>query len=69
MLEYAVYTVATPEACAAILWKNSKESLAAAEALKITSHDFKFPPEFQHGHALEIIANTKLVKWTTSIST
>ncbi|ASN78843.1 acetyl-CoA carboxylase carboxyltransferase alpha subunit (chloroplast) [Porphyra umbilicalis] len=41
MLEYAVYTVATPEACAAILWKNSKESLAAAEALKITSHDLK----------------------------
>ena len=41
MLEYAVYTVATPEACAAILWKNSKESLAAAEALKITSNDLK----------------------------
>nr|YP_009027655.1 c-type cytochrome synthesis protein [Neoporphyra perforata]AGQ17170.1 c-type cytochrome synthesis protein [Neoporphyra perforata]AHB35149.1 c-type cytochrome synthesis protein [Neoporphyra perforata]AHB35357.1 c-type cytochrome synthesis protein [Neoporphyra perforata]AIA19520.1 c-type cytochrome synthesis protein [Neoporphyra perforata]AIA19729.1 c-type cytochrome synthesis protein [Neoporphyra perforata] len=41
MLEYAVYTVATPEACAAILWKNSKESLAAAEALKITSQDLK----------------------------
>ncbi|GAA4562335.1 hypothetical protein GCM10023097_80630 [Streptomyces collinus] len=41
MLEYAIYTVATPEACAAILWKNSKESLAAAEALKITSHDLK----------------------------
>nr|AKE98970.1 acetyl-CoA carboxylase carboxyltransferase alpha subunit [Bangia fuscopurpurea] len=41
MLEYAVYTVATPEACAAILWKNSKESLAAAEALKITSSDLK----------------------------
>nr|BED43125.1 acetyl-CoA carboxylase carboxyltransferase alpha subunit [Pyropia sp. Myanmar_A]BED43322.1 acetyl-CoA carboxylase carboxyltransferase alpha subunit [Pyropia sp. Myanmar_B]BED43519.1 acetyl-CoA carboxylase carboxyltransferase alpha subunit [Pyropia sp. Myanmar_C] len=41
MLEYAVYTVATPEACAAILWKNSKESLTAAEALKITSNDLK----------------------------
>nr|QCI08207.1 acetyl-CoA carboxylase, carboxyl transferase subunit alpha [Pterothamnion crispum] len=41
MLEYAVYTVATPEACAAILWKNSKQSLEAAEALKITSHDLK----------------------------
>nr|YP_063687.1 acetyl-CoA carboxylase carboxyltransferase alpha subunit [Gracilaria tenuistipitata var. liui]Q6B8M3.1 RecName: Full=Acetyl-coenzyme A carboxylase carboxyl transferase subunit alpha; Short=ACCase subunit alpha; Short=Acetyl-CoA carboxylase carboxyltransferase subunit alpha [Gracilaria tenuistipitata var. liui]AAT79762.1 acetyl-CoA carboxylase carboxytransferase alpha subunit [Gracilaria tenuistipitata var. liui] len=41
MLEYAVYTVATPEACAAILWKDSKRSLDAAEALKITSADLK----------------------------
>lgn len=41
MLEYAVYTVATPEACAAILWKDSKQSLEAAEALKITSADLK----------------------------
>nr|YP_010986033.1 acetyl-CoA carboxylase carboxyl transferase subunit alpha [Polyopes affinis]WOL36951.1 acetyl-CoA carboxylase carboxyl transferase subunit alpha [Polyopes affinis] len=41
MLEYAVYTVATPEACAAILWKDSKQSFEAAEALKITSLDLK----------------------------
>nr|YP_010952183.1 acetyl-CoA carboxylase carboxyltransferase alpha subunit [Gloiopeltis furcata]WMP13852.1 acetyl-CoA carboxylase carboxyltransferase alpha subunit [Gloiopeltis furcata] len=41
MLEYAVYTVATPEACAAILWKDSKQSLEAAEALKITAPDLK----------------------------
>nr|YP_009393477.1 acetyl-CoA carboxylase carboxyl transferase subunit alpha [Bostrychia simpliciuscula]ARW62039.1 acetyl-CoA carboxylase carboxyl transferase subunit alpha [Bostrychia simpliciuscula] len=41
MLEYAVYTVATPEACAAILWKDSAKSLIAAEALKITSSDLK----------------------------
>nr|YP_009396766.1 acetyl-CoA carboxylase carboxyl transferase subunit alpha [Ophidocladus simpliciusculus]ARW65952.1 acetyl-CoA carboxylase carboxyl transferase subunit alpha [Ophidocladus simpliciusculus] len=41
MLEYAVYTVATPEACAAILWKDSTKSLAAAESLKITSTDLK----------------------------
>jgi len=41
MLEYSVYTVATPEACAAILWKDSKKSLEAAEALKITSYDLK----------------------------
>ena len=42
MLEHAVYTVATPEACAAILWKNSQLSFEAAEALKITSSDLKF---------------------------
>ncbi len=41
MLEYAVYTVATPEACAAILWKDSKKSPIAAESLKITSFDLK----------------------------
>lgn len=41
MFEYAVYTVATPEACAAILWKDSAKSLVAAEALKITSADLK----------------------------
>nr|YP_009628919.1 acetyl-CoA carboxylase carboxyltransferase alpha subunit [Balbiania investiens]QBX88702.1 acetyl-CoA carboxylase carboxyltransferase alpha subunit [Balbiania investiens] len=41
MLEYAVYTVATPEACAAILWKNSQQSPEAAEALKITSSDLQ----------------------------
>nr|YP_009399668.1 acetyl-CoA carboxylase carboxyl transferase subunit alpha [Digenea simplex]ARW69487.1 acetyl-CoA carboxylase carboxyl transferase subunit alpha [Digenea simplex] len=41
MLEYAVYTVATPEACAAILWKDSTKSLVAAESLKVTSSDLK----------------------------
>nr|YP_009391398.1 acetyl-CoA carboxylase carboxyl transferase subunit alpha [Platysiphonia delicata]ARW59542.1 acetyl-CoA carboxylase carboxyl transferase subunit alpha [Platysiphonia delicata] len=41
MFEHAVYTVATPEACAAILWKDSAKSLVAAESLKITSYDLK----------------------------
>ena len=41
MLEHAVYTVATPEACAAILWKDSGKSEKACEALKITSWDLK----------------------------
>ncbi|MGL5034161.1 MAG: acetyl-CoA carboxylase carboxyl transferase subunit alpha [Microcystaceae cyanobacterium] len=41
MLENAVYTVATPEACAAILWKDAKKSDKAAIALKITSTDLK----------------------------
>ena len=41
MLEHSVYTVATPEACAAILWKDSKLSTEAAEALKITALDLK----------------------------
>lgn len=41
MLEHAVYTVATPEACAAILWKDSSKSPQAAASLKITSTDLK----------------------------
>jgi acetyl-CoA carboxylase carboxyl transferase subunit alpha len=41
MLEHAVYTVATPEACAAILWKDAAKASQAAEALKITSWDLK----------------------------
>nr|YP_010170923.1 acetyl-CoA carboxylase, carboxyl transferase subunit alpha [Chondria tumulosa]QSD57064.1 acetyl-CoA carboxylase, carboxyl transferase subunit alpha [Chondria tumulosa] len=41
MLEHSVYTVATPEACAAILWKDSTKSPVAAESLKITSSDLK----------------------------
>ena len=41
MFEHAVYTVATPEACAAILWKDAAKSPQAAEALKITAVDLK----------------------------
>src|SRR6185369_6774662 len=37
MLENAVYSVISPEGCAAILWKDSAESARAAEALKITA--------------------------------
>jgi acetyl-CoA carboxylase carboxyl transferase subunit alpha len=41
MLEHSVYTVATPEACAAILWKDAKKAPQAAEALRITAQDLK----------------------------
>ncbi|GFY82305.1 acetyl Co-enzyme a carboxylase carboxyltransferase alpha subunit [Actinidia rufa] len=37
MLENAVFYVASPEACAAILWKSAKAAPKAAEALKITA--------------------------------
>ncbi len=39
MFEHAVYTVATPEACAAILWRDASKAPIAAEALKITASD------------------------------
>ncbi|MDX2228525.1 MAG: acetyl-CoA carboxylase carboxyl transferase subunit alpha [Leptolyngbyaceae cyanobacterium bins.349] len=41
MFEHSVYTVATPEACAAILWKDASKAPQAAEALKITASDLK----------------------------
>ncbi len=41
MFEHAVYTVATPEACAAILWKDAGKAPQAAAALKITATDLK----------------------------
>ncbi|MCK4776280.1 MAG: acetyl-CoA carboxylase carboxyltransferase subunit alpha [Candidatus Krumholzibacteria bacterium] len=37
MLEYAIYSVITPEGCAAILWKNQEKVKEAADALKLTS--------------------------------
>ena len=41
MLEHAVYSVISPEGCAAILWKNSAAAPDAAAAMKITAHDLK----------------------------
>ena len=41
MLEHSVYTVASPEACAAILWKDASKAAQAAQALKITAPDLK----------------------------
>jgi acetyl-CoA carboxylase carboxyl transferase subunit alpha len=37
MLEYAIYSVITPEGCASILWKDAGKAPAAAEALKLTA--------------------------------
>lgn len=39
MLENAVFFVASPEACAAILWKSSKAAPKAAEKLRITASE------------------------------
>ena len=39
MFEHSVYTVASPEACASILWRDSAKASEAATALKITGKD------------------------------
>jgi acetyl-CoA carboxylase carboxyl transferase subunit alpha len=37
MLQYAIYSVISPEGCAAILWKDQAKVKEAAEALKLTA--------------------------------
>jgi acetyl-CoA carboxylase carboxyl transferase subunit alpha len=41
MLENAVYSVITPEGCAAILWKDAAQADRAAECLRLTATDMK----------------------------
>jgi acetyl-CoA carboxylase carboxyl transferase subunit alpha len=41
MLEYATYSVISPEGCAAILWKSAQKAQVAAEAMKLTSSSLK----------------------------
>ena len=41
MLEHSIYTVASPEACASILWRSSGQANLAAEALKVTAQDLQ----------------------------
>ena len=39
MLEHSIYSVISPEGCAAILWKDASRTKEAAEALKLTASD------------------------------
>ncbi len=41
MLEHSVYSVISPEGCAAILWRSAEHREAAADALRLTSADLK----------------------------
>jgi acetyl-CoA carboxylase carboxyl transferase subunit alpha len=41
MLQYAVYSVISPEGCAAILWKSAEKAADAAETMGITAHRLK----------------------------
>ena len=73
MFEHSVYTVASPEACAAILWKDAKKSEQAAMALKITAKDLKKlglideilpePAGGAHSEPLEAAATLKKALW------
>ena len=39
MLEHSIYSVISPEGCAAILWRSADQAPAAAEALRLTAQD------------------------------
>ncbi len=39
MLEHSIYSVISPEGCAAILWNNAEKASEAAETLKMTAKD------------------------------
>ncbi|MFQ5890234.1 MAG: acetyl-CoA carboxylase carboxyltransferase subunit alpha [Gemmatimonadota bacterium] len=50
MLENAIYSVISPEGCAAILWRSREHAEDAAEALKLTATDL-----LEHGIIDEIV--------------
>ena len=50
MLEHSIYSVISPEGCAAILWRSSEHKEKAAIALRITATDLH-----QHGICDEIV--------------
>ena len=50
MLENSIYSVASPEAAAAILWRDSSQASAAAETMRITAPDL-----YELGIADEVI--------------
>jgi acetyl-CoA carboxylase carboxyl transferase subunit alpha len=41
MLEHAIYTVASPEAAASILWRDAARAIDAATNMRITAQDLK----------------------------
>ena len=41
MLEHSVYSVISPEGCAAILWRSADQASTAADALKLTAQDLQ----------------------------
>jgi acetyl-CoA carboxylase carboxyl transferase subunit alpha len=60
MMENSVYSVISPEGCAAILWKDSGKADLAAKALKLTASDLK-----QLGLIDEVVPETEGV-WEVS---
>src|SRR5947209_16739921 len=41
MLEHSVYSVASPEGCAAIVWRDASYAPQAAEAMRVTAQELR----------------------------
>ena len=70
MLQNSVYSVISPEGCAAILWKDQKAVEKAAEALKLTAQDLLqlgvidgIIPEPYGAANIEPLATARVVKY------
>jgi len=71
MLENSIYSVISPEGCAAILWRDPGKSLEAAKAMKLTASELlkinvideiiKEPVGGAHRDREEIVYNTRLL--------
>ncbi|QQS16632.1 MAG: acetyl-CoA carboxylase carboxyltransferase subunit alpha [Neisseriales bacterium] len=71
MLQYAVYSVISPEGCASILWKTAEKAADAAKALSLTADDLQSlklidcvieePCGGAHRYPDEAIAQVKMV--------
>jgi acetyl-CoA carboxylase carboxyl transferase subunit alpha len=69
MLEHAIYTVASPEASASILWRDAAKAQDAANNMKITANDLlgfgvidgiiSEPPGGAHRHPEVVMDDTK----------
>jgi acetyl-CoA carboxylase carboxyl transferase subunit alpha len=69
MLQYAVYSVISPEGCASILWRDGKKAPEAAEAMKITANSLlelgiideilPEPPGAAHSDAATMVKTVK----------
>ena len=73
MLQYAWYSVISPEGCAAILWKTGEKAEAAAEALKLTAQENLRLKTIDHvieepmggAHRSPALAAERVEKWLT----
>lgn len=68
MLEHSIYTVASPEAAASILWRDNRLASQASEAMRITSQDLlklrvidAIIPEPDGGAHLDHVASAQLL--------
>jgi len=68
MLEHAIYSVISPEGCAAILWKDQARAEDAAEALKVSAQDLlelgvidEILPEPSGGAQIEPVAMAQTI--------